>query len=236
MDRRQAKTRQAVFRAFTGLLERKSYGSITVQEIRGNVVVELLNSIFGGDTPEATVYYSAEKVLTKDNFKTDGTTENPTFTDAGNYTVYYYVDSGNYEPSPMKGSQTVEITPATLTVTADANQSKTYGDTDPALTYKVTGFQGSDTESVRSGALSRKTGEDAGTYAINQGTLRAGKNYTISFTGADFTINPKALTVTAKPKEIVYGEAPANDGVTYSGFANGDDAGKLNGTLSYTYS
>ena len=33
MDRRQAKTRQAVFRAFTGLLERKSYGSITVQEI-----------------------------------------------------------------------------------------------------------------------------------------------------------------------------------------------------------
>ena len=32
----------------------------------------------------------------------------------------------------------------------------------------------------------------------------------------------------AKPKEIVYGEAPANDGVTYSGFANGDDAGKLN--------
>jgi len=33
MDRRQSKTRRAVFQAFTALLERKSYGSITVQEI-----------------------------------------------------------------------------------------------------------------------------------------------------------------------------------------------------------
>ena len=33
MDRRQIKTRQAVFQAFTGLLEKKSYSNITVQEI-----------------------------------------------------------------------------------------------------------------------------------------------------------------------------------------------------------
>jgi AcrR family transcriptional regulator len=33
MDRRQKKTRQAVFRAFTALLERKSYSAISVQEI-----------------------------------------------------------------------------------------------------------------------------------------------------------------------------------------------------------
>lgn len=33
MDRRQKKTRQAVFEAFTGLLEQKSYSAITVQEI-----------------------------------------------------------------------------------------------------------------------------------------------------------------------------------------------------------
>ena len=33
MDRRQKKTRQAVFQAFTSLLERKSFSNITVQEI-----------------------------------------------------------------------------------------------------------------------------------------------------------------------------------------------------------
>ena len=33
MDRRQKKTRQAVFQAFTSLLEKKSYSAITVQEI-----------------------------------------------------------------------------------------------------------------------------------------------------------------------------------------------------------
>ena len=33
MDRRQQKTRQAVFDAFAGLLERKNYNNITVQDI-----------------------------------------------------------------------------------------------------------------------------------------------------------------------------------------------------------
>ena len=53
-----------------------------------------------------------------------------------------------------------------------------------------------------------------------------------------FIINQKSLTITAKDKTITYGDAPANDGVTYSGFITGEDentAGVLSGTLAYTY-
>ena len=47
---------------------------------------------------------------------------------------------------------------------------------------------------VRWAALS---GENVGSYAINQGTLSAGANYTISLVSASFAITPKAITVSA---------------------------------------
>ena len=43
------------------------------------------------------------------------------------------------------------------------------------------------------------------------------------------------MTVTAKDASIIYGEAPANNGVTYSGFVNGEDETVLGGELTYTY-
>ncbi|NLG95985.1 MAG: DNRLRE domain-containing protein, partial [Chloroflexi bacterium] len=96
------------------------------------------------------------------------------------------------------------ITPKPITVTADSGQGKVYGNADPDLTYTVSGLVGDD---ELNGALSRKEGEDAGTYAIEQGDLSAGQNYTITFVGADFTITPKPITVTAEDKSKVYGDA-----------------------------
>ncbi len=58
-----------------------------------------------------------------------------------------------------------------------------------------------------SGSLTRDPGEDANTYAINQGTLTAGANYTITFTGAYLTISPLAITVTADAQGKAYGAA-----------------------------
>lgn len=135
----------------------------------------------------------------------------------GNYIVY--------------GSATFTINPKALTITADA-LSKAYGDDDPVLTYTSQGLVGSD---AITGALSRDAGENVGTYAIRQNTLTAGNNYSISYTGANLTITPKALTVTAKPKTITYGDGPANDGVTYSAFAPSEDESVLSGTLAYAY-
>lgn len=78
---------------------------------------------------------------------------------------------------------------AQLSVTAQP-ASKSYGDTDPPITYTTSGLVGSD---GISGTLARAAGDNAGVYAINQGTLDAGGNYEITFSGADFTILPKAL-------------------------------------------
>ena len=101
-------------------------------------------------------------------------------------------------------SANLTIGQKTITVTAEA-KSKTYGDTDPVLTYTyesalVTGDS-------FTGALTRATGENVGTYAITQGDLALSTNYTLTYTGANLTIGQKTITVTAEAKSKVYGEA-----------------------------
>ncbi|MBR0282013.1 MAG: InlB B-repeat-containing protein, partial [Oscillibacter sp.] len=126
-------------------------------------------------------------------------------TDAGTYTATATaLDNANYT-LPTTATKAFTIGKATLTVTAAA-QSKTYGEDDPELTFTASGFVGDDTEDLLTGALSRETGENAGTYAVTQGTLSAGDNYAISFTGANLTINKATLTVTAAAQSKTYGE------------------------------
>lgn len=96
-------------------------------------------------------------------------------------------------------------TPIPIKVTVTPLQSKVYGAAEPTFVYKVSpSLQNGDTFS---GSLSRTAGQNAGTYAINQGTLTAGSKYTITFEGSNFTINPKAVTVTAAAKSKIYGSA-----------------------------
>ena len=74
---------------------------------------------------------------------------------------------------------------------------------------------------------------DAGTYEIYV-TLPEGEAY-LGANGlkvGTFTIKPAALTVTAKPKTITYGDMPANDGVEYEGFVYGETADVLSGELA----
>ena len=96
-----------------------------------------------------------------------------------------------------------------VTVTADA-KSKTYGSDDPTLTYTT-----SPSSISLSGALSRATGENVGSYAMTQGTVTTANNsnYTITFVGANLTISQRAVTVTADAKSKTYGDA--DPGLTY---------------------
>ena len=108
----------------------------------------------------------------------------PTGKDAGSYTVYYKVKGDDKYNETKEQKIDVTIQPKSLTITADA-KSKKAGDKDPALTYTSEGLV--DGDSI-TGALTRKEGETAGTYAIAVGTLTAGDNYKIDFKGADLTI------------------------------------------------
>ena len=93
---------------------------------------------------------------------------------------------------------TLEKKPAAIR--AD-RQWKVYGEADPELTYTVEGLP---EDVVITGALSRTEGENVGTYAITQGTLRVEGDYEVQFIGADFAIT-KADAVILKAPEPVTG-------------------------------
>jgi len=136
-------------------------------------------------------------------------------------------DRDNYSLTQPTGL-IANITAAPLTVTADA-KTKVYGDDDPALTYQVTGtLYGTD---ALSGALSRVAGEDVNTYAIQQNTLTAGSNYSITYVPANLTITAKPITITADAKTKVYGDTdPAlTYQITSGSLVSGDE---ITGALS----
>ncbi|UFH34398.1 MBG domain-containing protein [Flavobacterium acetivorans] len=98
------------------------------------------------------------------------------------------------------------ITAKPITVIADTAQTKVYGAANPIYTYTVSpSLVGSD---AFTGALTRAVGENIGTYAITQGSLSAGSNYSINYVSEDFAITAKPITVTANPSQTkVYGTA-----------------------------
>ncbi|WP_286444041.1 MULTISPECIES: MBG domain-containing protein [unclassified Myroides] len=115
-----------------------------------------------------------------------------------------------------------EITPASLTVTANS-QTKSYGELDPTLTYTVSGLQWTDkTITTLTGSLIRNRGEDIGTYAITQGSLRATSNYVLIYEGADLTITSSVLTVTANSQTKIYGDVDPLLDYTVSGLRPSD--------------
>jgi gliding motility-associated-like protein len=155
-----------------------------------------------GDTDPALTYTFAPALVGTDTFS--GSLTRLPGENIGTYAINQgtLALNGNYTLTFIGDDLT--IGKKTVTVTA-AVKSKTYGDTDPALTYTFApALAGTDTFS---GLLSRLPGESIGTYAINQGTLALNANYTLTYVGADLTIGKKTVTVTAAAKSKTYGDA-----------------------------
>ncbi|WP_309938792.1 MBG domain-containing protein [Aureibacter tunicatorum] len=121
------------------------------------------------------------------------------------------------------------INKKSLTITAE-DQSKAFGSADPVLTYQISGLVAGDN---MLGSLIRETGEDVGTYAVNQGTLAVDKpnNYDITFTSGTFTIAPSSVevVVTANAKSKTYGDTDPMLNYTVAGLQAGDN---LTGSLA----
>ena len=128
------------------------------------------------------------------------------------------------------------IDPASLTVTANA-QTRTYGAANPALTYGETGLINGDTLSG-SLATTATTASNIGSYAIGQGTLSAGANYTITYMAAQIAVTPASLTLTyvATPLNVVTDSALSGltGQVSAAGLVNGDTVASVtNGTIAW---
>ncbi|PST81551.1 hypothetical protein C7T94_18950, partial [Pedobacter yulinensis] len=165
------------------------------------VTAEAKTKTFGEVDPMLS-YTASPALITGDSFT--GSLSRTPGENAGTYAINQgSLSAGSNYILNYVGAQ-LTIVPKAVTVTADA-KSKTFGDADPALTYTVSPAPGQGVSFT--GSLSRAPGENAGTYAITQGTLSAGNNYTFTFTAADLTIAPKVVTVTADAKTKTYGEA-----------------------------
>ncbi|HEY1192664.1 MBG domain-containing protein [Flavobacterium sp.] len=179
-----------------------------------------------GESDAALTYSFAPSLENGDSFTGDlsriegenigaYTIKQGTLSAGSNYTIDYV-------------SKDYTITAKPITVTADASQTKVYGTADPVFTYEVLpSLVGNDTFS---GTLERLIGENVGTYAIGQGTLTAGTNYTITYVGKDFEITAKTIAVTADSQTKVYGES--DTALTYSFAPSLENGDSFTGDLS----
>ena len=90
-----------------------------------------------------------------------------------------------------------------------------------------------DADSYGSGSTTPPTVKDAVNTTIYY--YIKSDNYGDFSGSAAVSIAKKELTVTAKDSEISFGTDPVNNGVTCSGFAEGENESVLSGSLSYKY-
>ncbi len=208
-------------------------GSLTVTSAVLTVTADAKSKVYGAANPALTVSYSGF-VNGEDASSLGGTVAVVTVAQAnspiGSYDLTegeVTVTNGNYSLSFVAG--TLTVTPYGLTVTADA-QTKVYGTSDPALTYRITSGSLVNRDTL-SGSLTRASGEAVASYAIQQGSLAASANYALTYAGANLSITAAPLTVTADAKTKVYGTSdPAlTYQVTSGSLVNGD---MLTGSLT----
>ncbi|WP_233266094.1 MBG domain-containing protein [Myroides fluvii] len=134
---------------------------------------------------------------------------------------------------------TISFTGNTFTIVAAelkiifGNQTKVYGDADPALNYRVQGLANGDTNAVITGTLTRQPGENVGTYAYQQGTIATTSNYRLQFELGNLTITPADLMIVPiAGQSKIYGQDDSVLNYTAIGFKFTDTTAVISGLLT----
>jgi len=188
------------------------------------------------DASQAKVYGTVDPVLTYsvspslvtgDSFT--GTLARAAGDNVGTYVITQGSLSAGSNYALSYAGDNFTITSKAISVTANASQSKVYGAVEPILTYSVS--PSLVTGDSFTGTLARAAGDNVGAYAITQGSLSAGSNYSLSYTGDNFTITSKAITVTADASQAkVYGAV--DPVLTYSVSPSLETGDSFTGTLA----
>lgn len=145
-------------------------------------------------------------------------------TNAGNYKVRFSAE-GNANYTALSMEVDLTIAKKKITVTAD-DKSKTYGENDPTLTWKLTEgtlVQGDELTGI---SAERAAGEDATTYIITASqTAGANPNYDITFVPGTFTIHKKTIGIRWGITDFTYNGETKLPAATAAGVEYEDEIG-----------
>ena len=211
-------------------------GTIAARPI--TVTADAQSRVYGDANPTLSFAIGGSGLVNNDRLSGSLATSATTATGVGSYGITQgSLAAGSNYALTYTGAN-LSITARPITVTADA-QSRIYGDANPALSYTIGGSGLVNNDSL-SGSLatSATTATGVGSYGITQGSLAAGSNYALTYTGANLSITARPITVTADAQSRIYGDV--NPALTYAvgalGLVNGDTLAGSLGTDATTAS
>jgi len=196
--------------------------SVTPRPI--TVSADAQTRVYGAPNPTFTYSVSGGSLVNGDTVGGSLGTPANAASPIGNYSITQgTLDAGaNYALAYVPANLTV--TPRPITVSADA-QSRSYGDINPLLTYRVSSGSLVNGDTLGgSAATAANVASAVGNYSITQGTLDAGANYALAYVPANLTVTQRPITVSADAQTRVYGNT--NPSLTYrmssGSLVNGD--------------
>src|SRR5205823_1054035 len=194
------------------------------------ITADAKSKTYGDADPALTYQITNGTLAYSDHFT--GSLARAAGQDVGDYAITQgtVALSPNYVLTYKGAKLTIGVRP--VEISADA-KNKTYGDPDPALTYKITKGSLAYSDAV-SGGLTRDAGKAIGDYAITQGTVALSSNYALTYVGAKLTITRRPVTgnFTAGGKVYDGGMSAGVTGRTLNNAISPDDVNLTGGTAA----